>query len=181
MILQLFALSVIAGMMLAELRLSRRNEAELRGRGALEAPGDPYAAMAVAYPAAFLLMGAEGLMRGVAPGAFVAGVLLFAAAKVIKYWAIGSLGSRWSFRVLVLPAMPLVTDGPYRYIAHPNYVGVVGELAGTAMMMQAWVTGPIAIAGFGAVLWRRVRVETRALEAAYEIQGQPAPRARVSK
>ena len=65
--------------------------------------------------------------------------------------------------MLVLPGVTLVSSGPYRYIAHPNYVAVVGELLGAAMMMSAWITGPIALAAFGAALAARVRVERRAL------------------
>jgi methyltransferase len=98
----------------------------------------------------------------------LSGLLLFVASKALKYWAIAALGPRWSFRVLVLPRVPLVATGPYRYVAHPNYVAVVGELLGTAMMMKAQVTGPVALAVFGTLLAIRVRFETRALRAAYE-------------
>ena len=65
--------------------------------------------------------------------------------------------------MLVLPGAPLVTSGPYQYVAHPNYIGVIGELAGTAMMMGARVSGPVMLALFGAVLWARIRFETRVL------------------
>jgi methyltransferase len=175
MAVPLFTLSMIAGMLLAEARLSRRHERELRKEGAVEPNDDVYRLMALAYPAAFVLMAAEGLVRGTDPGLFAAGVLMFAASKALKYWAIGTLGRRWSFRVLVLPGVPPITRGPYAYIAHPNYVGVLGELVGTAMMMKAWTTGPLAVAGFGAVLWRRIAVETRAMKTAYEMRDDTAP------
>jgi methyltransferase len=89
--------------------------------------------------------------------------VLFAASKALKYWAIRTLGDRWSFRVLILPGVPLVTAGPYRYVRHPNYIAVVGELVGTAMMVGARVTGPMMIALFGIALWARIRFEERAL------------------
>ena len=158
--------------MFAENRVSRANEAWLRANGAVEPPGDVFAVMAVLYPAAFLLMGLEGLWRAAAatplsssngPAWGAAGALLFIASKALKYWAIRSLGVRWCFRVLVLPGRPLVVTGPYRYIAHPNYVAVVGELVGAAMMVGAAVSGPVMVAAFGAVMWARVRVEDRAL------------------
>jgi methyltransferase len=184
MTLPLVTLSVILGLLLAEMRLSTRNEAELRLRGAVERKGDVYAAMALAYPLSFIAMGVEGAIRanfelrsstfegpgvlGPWPGAFLSGVLLFVVSKALKYWAIGALGGRWTFRVLVLRGVPLVGTGPYRYVAHPNYVAVVGELLGTAMMMKAQVTSPIALVLFGALLAVRIRFETRALHAAYE-------------
>jgi methyltransferase len=165
----LFVLAVIVGLMLAEARVSRRHEKRLRARGAVEPNGDAYRAMAIAYPACFLAMGLEGILRQTEPeGFFLSGALMFIVSKWLKYWAIGALGERWSFRVLVVPGEPLVTHGPYRYVAHPNYIAVVGELAGTAMMMGATVSGPLALVMFGAILWRRVRLETAALGKAYE-------------
>lgn len=169
MTLPLFVLSLLIGMMLAEARVSRRHEALLRARGAIEPAGDIYRVMAIAYPAVFIAMGLEGVLRSARPeGVFASGLLLLAASKGLKYWAIGALGERWSFRVLVLPGVPLVTHGPYRYVPHPNYVAVVGELAGTAMIMGATVSGPIALAVFGAILWVRLKFETDVLRKAYE-------------
>ena len=167
-------LSLILGLMLAEARVSKSNEVQLRAQGAVEPEGDVYRLMVVLYPACFIGMGLEGYWReragragawSLTPEALlVSGFLLFAASKALKYWAIKALGPRWTFRVLVLPGVTLVDRGPYRYIAHPNYVAVVAELAGAAMMMSAWVTGPMALAAFGGTLWARVRVERRALQ-----------------
>lgn len=171
-----FVIALIFGFMLAEARVSRAHEQRLRAEGAIEPPGDVYRLMAILYPGVFLLMGAEGVYRARAelhavvqagavawPSWAASGVVLFAASKALKYWAIRSLRERWTFRVLVLPERPLVTDGPYRYIAHPNYVAVVGEILSTAMMVGARLTGPVSLALFGAALWGRLRVETRAL------------------
>ena len=157
-------LGAVFGLMLAENRLSRANAQRLRAMGAVEPAGDVYRALAVLYPAAFFLMGVEGLWRA-------SGVLLFVASKALKYWAIRSLGERWSFRVLVLPGQPLVQTGPYRHVAHPNYIAVVGELVATAMMVGARVSGPIMTAVFGVALWARVRFEDRVLAA--ERRGSP--------
>ena len=166
------AMAIVCGFLLAEQRLSRGNERRLRAAGAIEPPGDPYRALAVLYPLAFLLMGVEGAWRArgavVVPGAggpswAAAGAVLFLASKVLKYWAIGALGGRWSFRVLVQPERPLVTSGPYRYVAHPNYIAVVGELVGTAMMVTAIVMGPLMTGVFGVVLWKRLQFEERVL------------------
>jgi methyltransferase len=155
--------------MLAETRVSRKHESLLRARGAQEPKGDIYPVMAIVYPAAFVAMAIEGILRRTPPeGLFVSGVLLLVASKALKYWAIGALGERWTFRVLVLPGAPLVDHGPYRYVAHPNYIAVVGELAATAMMMGARFSGPIALIVFGLILWARLRVETAALRKAYE-------------
>ena len=81
----------------------------------------------------------------------------------MKYWAIATLGARWTFRVLVPPHSTRITDGPYRFLRHPNYVGVAGELAGMALMAQAPLAGIASIAGFGALMILRIRVEEREL------------------
>jgi methyltransferase len=166
-----FVLAIIIGLMLAETRVSYAHERRLRDRGAVMPDGDVYRALAILYPLAFLLMGLEGIWRASdtpvatlqGPSWFASGLLMFVASKALKYWAIASLGERWTFRVLVLPGAPLVTTGPYRYVAHPNYIAVVGELVGTAMMMGARVTGPVMTALFGIALFARVRFENRVL------------------
>jgi methyltransferase len=95
----------------------------------------------------------------------LAGAVVFVAAKALKYWAIASLGRRWSFRVLVLPGAPLVGHGPYAVFRHPNYVGVMGELVGMALLTGAPVSGLVSTVLFAGLLWRRIRVEERALAA----------------
>jgi methyltransferase len=172
-----FAGGLIIGLLLAETRLSRANERVLFGRGAIQPPGDVYRWMAVVYPVGFLAMIAEGAWRASAmpvvppsgpmsvegPAWAVSGIGLFAASKLLKYWAIASLGDRWTFKVIVEPGRPLVVSGPYAYIAHPNYVAVMGELTGAAIWLGAVVTGPIGLALFGLLLWRRLRFEERVL------------------
>jgi len=171
--LTLVTIAVIAGLMLAELRVSVQHERRLRERGAIQPPGDVYRALSIVYPAAFILMGIESLWRASTGGAsvaahpgpswFASGLVMFVAAKWLKYWAIGTLGERWSFHVLVVPNAPLVTSGPYQYVAHPNYIAVVGEVVGTAMMVGAPLTGPAMLVVVGVVLLARIRFENRVL------------------
>jgi methyltransferase len=110
-------------------------------------------------------MAIEGALFAPSPGLVtLAGAVLFGAAKGLKLWAIASLGTRWTFRVLVLPDAPLITRGPYAWLRHPNYLGVVGELVGMAMVTGARLTGPLAVLFFATLLRRRVSVEERALK-----------------
>jgi methyltransferase len=159
-----FSLLAILLMMLVELRVSQQHERELRDHGAIEPPDPVFSAMRWAYPGSFIAMAVEGTLTG-APSAVltVAGAVLFIAAKALKVWAIRSLGGRWTYRVLVLPNAPLITAGPYRFLRHPNYVGVVGELVGMALLVQAPVTGVLSVVGFGYLLHLRIRAEEQAL------------------
>jgi len=152
--------------MIVEAGRARRNEQAQLARGGHEPDGDVYAIMRVAYPAVFLTMLVEGALRGAPPAnVMAAGAALFVAAKALKWWAIVSLGSAWTFRIIVMPGVSLVAAGPYRYLRHPNYVAVIGELASVALLTGARVAGPIATIVFGALVARRVSVENRALDA----------------
>ena len=150
--------------MLGEAIHSARHERLLRQRGAFEPPDDVYAMMQIAYPASFVAMIAEHWLRQPSvDGVTIAGAVVFGAAKSVKYWAIATLGERWSFRVLVPPQSALVTSGPYRFMRHPNYLGVLGELAGMALLAHAPVSGVAAALVFAGLLRARIRVEERAL------------------
>ena len=155
--------AALFGAMLVESVISRRHERALRERGAIEPAGDVYRAMQVAYPAAFLLMLLESLVRGAPPArSLQAGAVVILIAKALKYWAMATLGPRWSFRVLVLRDTPLIDRGPYRFLRHPNYVAVVGEFVGAALLFGAPLSGAASTLGFGALLRRRIAVEERA-------------------
>ena len=158
-------LLAVVVMMVAELWLSTSNERVLLANGAVQADDPVYAVMRIAYPGVFIAMAIEGVVTSVEPGPLVfAGVSLMFLAKALKFWAIASLGTRWTYKVLVVPALPLVTAGPYQWMRHPNYVAVVGELIAMALMTHARVTGPLGTVFFGWLLWRRIAAEERAME-----------------
>jgi methyltransferase len=162
--MSLTVIVIVFLLMLIELRLSRSNEQSLKAQGALEPRDDVYRLMAWAYPVSFVAMALEGGVVGPPPAiVFATGVVVFAVAKAIKYWAVASLGRRWTFRVLVVRGAPLVTHGPYAWLRHPNYVGVIGELVGVALLVGAPVTGMVATLGFIYLLRRRIAVENHAL------------------
>jgi methyltransferase len=159
--------AIVFGLLIVEAQRASANERAQRARGGIEPVGDVYAVMRVIYPGAFLVMFVEGALRGARPSAaLLAGLLIFTAAKLLKWWAILSLGPFWTFRVIVVPGAPLIAGGPYRWLRHPNYVGVMGELAGVALMTGALVSGVAGIVMFGGLVLRRIAVEERALKGA---------------
>jgi len=151
-------------LMLVEFWISRRNERVLLELGAIEPPDPVYKAMRIVYPGTFVVMAIEGALTSSFDNRIViAGVIVTVAGKLLKAWAIRSLGDRWTYRVFVLPGAALVTGGPYRWMRHPNYVGVIGELVGFALLVGARLTGPLAVLVFGELLRRRMRAEEQAL------------------
>jgi methyltransferase len=158
----LFAVAFVP--MLVEARRSRKHHAALRAGGAVEPPDDVYSIMQVTYPGAFIAMLGEAWLRGTTVTAITwVGAAVFALAKLLKYWAIATLGPRWTFRVVVPPGSMRTLAGPYRYVRHPNYIGVMGEIVGFALLAGAPVAGVLAAIVFAAVLVARIRVEERAL------------------
>jgi methyltransferase len=164
--LEISALTIVAVLlvMAGEAVLSSHNERVLRARGAVEPAGDVHDTMRWAYPLSFVAMGLEGAFFGrLDPNRLAIGLAVFGLAKALKIWAITTLGVRWTYKVLVLPDTPLVRRGPYVFLRHPNYVGVLGELIGVALIVGAVATAVLAVVGFGWLLLRRMAVEDRAL------------------
>jgi methyltransferase len=160
------AVTVIAALLImaGEAVLSSFNERRLRARGAIEPPDDVIGTMRWAYPLSFVAMGVEGAVTGPAPREVLMwGLAFFGFSKALKMWAVASLGSRWSYRVLVLPGAPLVSTGPYRFLSHPNYLAVVGEILSVAAIVWAPITGTLATIGFGLLMIKRIGIEDRAL------------------
>jgi methyltransferase len=152
--------------MLVEASRASRNEHAQRARGGIEPPHDVFRVMRIVYPASFLVMIVEGLVWGrPSLGMLTAGVVLFAAAKTLKWWTILTLGPFWTFRVIVVPATTLVTSGPYRFLRHPNYVAVAGEFVSAALLTGAAISGPALTAVFISLMWKRIAVEDAALDA----------------
>lgn len=157
-------IAALAAQRLGELAWSKRNERRLRARGAVEYGRSHYPVMVALHVGWLASMLVESRRPSQVPRALrAAGVGVFVAAQPLRYWAIASLGDRWSTRVFVPPNEPAVTTGPYRRLDHPNYVAVVAELAAAPLMLGAWRTSLWASAVNAGVLRARLGVERAAL------------------
>ena len=94
-------------------------------------------------------------------------LFLVVAAQGLRWWCIATLGRRWNTRVVVIPGLPLITGGPYRWLRHPNYVAVVIEGIALPLVHTAWMTA-LAFTVLNAVLLLRFRIpaEEQALASA---------------
>jgi isoprenylcysteine carboxyl methyltransferase (ICMT) family protein YpbQ len=158
---------VVFGSMLAGASRASANERSQRPRGGREPSGDVYNMMRIAYPAAFLAMLLEGPLRGTTSEVRRAGrchrLPYGEGAEVV--------GDRFAGTLLDVPrgrgaGARLVAAGPYRWLRHPNYAGLMGELMSVALMTAAPVSGVAGIVTFGWLVIRRVSVEERALREA---------------
>jgi len=160
MAIALAIIGLVAAQRLAEVAYAGRNARALLRRGAIEIGRAHYPlfiALHAAWLAAIVLaLPAEPPIETVPLAAFV----LLQACRI---WVIASLGPYWTTRIITLPGAPLVRRGPYRWIRHPNYWIVAGEIA-----LLPLVFGEVAIAAVFSILnaallaWR-IRAEDRAL------------------
>ncbi len=150
---------------LVELVVSKRNAHWSFAQGAKEFGRPHYVAMVVIH---------TGLLVGciVEPWAlhrpFIAWLgwpmlAVVALSQGLRWWCISTLGRRWNTRVIVLPDAPLVREGPYRWLHHPNYVAVVAEGLALPLVHTAWLTAVAFTLANALVLRVRLRVENSAL------------------
>jgi methyltransferase len=157
-------LVVLAGQRVGELVHSARNVRRLRARGAVEHAAGHFPLLVVVHVLFPLSLVAEVVWLGSRPGAAWPVALGFwLAAQGLRYWAVRTLGERWSVGVWTLPGERLVHGGPYRFLRHPNYVAVVTELVAAPMMFGAWRTALAITALNTLALSIRIRAEESAL------------------
>jgi methyltransferase len=152
-------LSLVTAQRVAELWLARRNTAALIAKGAFEvAPRH--------YPLIVLLhaLWLSGLwILGWARPVSLAWLAVYLALQVLRVWTLLALGGRWTTRIIVLPGAPLVTTGPYRFLTHPNYLVVVGEIAVLPLCLGLPWYALVFSAANACVLAIRIRAENAAL------------------
>lgn len=148
-----------------ELRLSRRNERTLRKLGAREHASAHFLAMQWLHTLwlVSIVLEVTWLRPPLRIWVSVPAALCFAAGQCLRYAAIHALGERWSVRVFTLPGAAPVTRGIYRYLRHPNYLGVVLEIAALPLMHSAWRSAVVFSLANAALLAVRIRKEERAL------------------
>ncbi|MCQ1581625.1 isoprenylcysteine carboxyl methyltransferase family protein [Streptomyces parvus] len=155
----------VAAERLAELVVARRNTRWSLARGGVESGREHYPAMVALHTA--LLAGclaevhlADRPFPPVLGWVMVAAVV---AAQALRWWCIRALGPRWNTRVIVVPGLPRVTGGPYRWLSHPNYVAVAAEGLALPLVHGAWVTALVFTALNAALMVVRIRCEDGAL------------------
>jgi methyltransferase len=88
---------------------------------------------------------------------------VFVVLQLLRVWVLCSLGNRWTTRVFELPGQKPIATGPYRWVRHPNYIVVAGEILVLPLAFGAWDLAAIFSVLNGLVLWHRIRVENVAL------------------
>ncbi len=164
---------------LVELRVSRRNARALAARGGVEAGRGHFPVMAILH-GSFLVAAAFEVIFMASPWhprLAIVCLFLAAGAQALRWWVVATLGERWTVRVFVVPGEGPVSDGPYRFLRHPNYLAVIVELAAVPLIHGAWRTALFYSLANALLLAWRIRVEERALAEAAPYHDRMPPRA----
>jgi methyltransferase len=163
MILNLLILSLVTLERSAELPLAASNTRRLIAQGASEHAPRHYP-LIVALHVAWL-----ATLWWLAPwqAIHLFPLAVFVLLEFGRAWVLTTLGRRWTTRIIVLPGAPLVRRGPYRFIHHPNYVIVAGEILVLPLVFGMWRTAILFSVLNAALLAVRIRQENRALSEAH--------------
>jgi protein-S-isoprenylcysteine O-methyltransferase len=96
----------------------------------------------------------------------VAAVVLFAAGLVFRWWAIVTLGRFFTVDVTIEKDHELVERGPFRWVRHPSYTGVLLAFVGFALTLRNWGAILVVLVPIFAAFVRRMNVEEEALRGA---------------
>ena len=154
-------LALLAIERVLELRLSRRNERYMKAMGGVEYAHRQFVFMAALHSIWFASIAFEVLLLPASLPVWltIAAGVCFVIGQALRYAAITRLGPRWSVRIMVCPALPLVDGGIYKYMRHPNYLGVVLEIAAVPLLGGAWRSALLFTIANALMLLVRIRAE----------------------
>jgi len=144
---------------LVELPVARANTRRLIAGGAYEVAPGHYPLIVAVHAAWLATLWWLAPTRPLDPIFFLAFVLLEAG----RLWVLRTLGPRWTTRIIVVPREALVLRGPYRFVNHPNYLVVAGEIAVLPLIFGLWKVALVFSILNAMVLALRIRAENRAL------------------
>jgi methyltransferase len=154
-----------------ELVISRHNTRKLMAQGAVEVAPGHYPWIVVVHAAWLISL----WLFGRAQPMNIVGLVLYLMLQGLRFWVLWTLGSRWTTRIIVLSGAPLVSAGPYRFLSHPNYAVVAGEIAVLPLALDLPLLAAVFTGLNAAVLAIRLGAENRALAASRRTIARGAP------
>ena len=165
---------------LIELKISRRHQKRMAEQGVRKIYEPHWRWMVLFHGAVLVAAGAEVLFlrRPLIPWLAVSMTALFVLSNLLRWWAIRLLAGVWNMGVMESPRIKVVTSGPYRWVRHPNYTGVVAEVFSLPLIHTAWITAFAGTALYLELVRRRVQLEDSVLLAdpAYRLAMSGKPR-----
>lgn len=162
------ALLVLVGVeRLWEVWISKRHQRRMKEQGAQKVREPHYPYLVLFHAGILVAAGAEVLFlhRPLIPALAVSMFILFILSNAIRYWVIYLLAGLWNVQIMDSSRIGIVTTGPYRWVRHPNYTGVILEVFSLPMIHTAWITAIVGTVGYMEILRRRLKIEDAVLMA----------------
>ena len=96
-----------------------------------------------------------------------AGLVLLIVGLAIRWTAILTLGSTFSTNVAIHATQTLRTTGPYRWLRHPSYTGMLVIFTAIGLYERNWISLAVVLILPTAALLYRIHVEEMALTEAF--------------
>jgi methyltransferase len=150
---------------LSEMRVSKRRQRALAVKGIPRVKEPHFLAMVILHTSILVGAGVEATVwnRPAIPIVTVVALVAVAAANALRIWVIATMGPHWNVQIMNSLPLGVVTEGPFRFVRHPNYVAVFVELAALPLVHGAWVTAALGSAAHIWVLSQRIRAEEAVL------------------
>jgi len=155
-------LSFVLFQRLAELWLSRTNARRLLAKGGVEHGAEHYPWLVILHAGWLVALVVSVPAEAEIDGFWLA---LFVLLQAARFWVLMTLGESWTTRIITVPRRPLVRSGPYRYLRHPNYAVVAGEIAVLPLVFDRWLIALVFSLANAVLLYERIRIEDAALAA----------------
>ena len=88
---------------------------------------------------------------------------VFVILQLGRVWVISTLGPYWTTRIITVDDAPVVRRGPFRFVRHPNYCVVAGEIAVLPLAFHDWAIALIWSILNALLLRHRIGVESAAI------------------
>jgi methyltransferase len=143
-----------------ELIISRKNEIWLRSKGAIEYGHSHYPLMVGLHVLFLVSLATEYLLRD-NPSVNIFFLSIYLALVPVKLWTLSFLGKYWNTKIFRIYDTPPVKKGPYKYVKHPNYLIVVGEIIFIPMAFNLFYTAALFTVLNAIMLGVRIREENK--------------------
>jgi methyltransferase len=148
-----------------ELGVSRRHQQQMAADGATKVKEPQFCWIVFVHTGVLIGAALEVVLlrRPFIPILAAVMLLLFLAANAVRLWVVRTMGKHWNVQVMNSMGLGVVTDGPFRFVRHPNYAAVFVELVSLPLIHTAWITAVLGCVGYVATISQRIALEESVL------------------
>jgi methyltransferase len=165
-VIAFLALLLAVGLLrIFELGVSRRHQQQMIAGGATKVKEPQFRWMVFVHTAVLIGAALEValLHRPFIPVLAAGMLLLFFAANAVRLWVVRTMGKHWNVQIMNSASLGVVTDGPFRFVRHPNYAAVFVEMVSLPLIHTAWITAALGCVGCMATISQRITLEESVL------------------